>query len=183
MKMSALDLCEIFNVDRRTITKWLSSDPPVPSTLKNKVREFDCPAVMKWHSERAARKAIVDADRAIPSNVSAIRLRYEEAQARLMELELAVREGKMVTLEAHSVAVVEVCNRLRAALINIPSNYALPLERAGLSAADAEQVLLEIADSITAALRGTADEMEADDRNSQADTTDFTMRTGAEKCV
>ena len=165
MKVSANYLCEHFSVDRRTVTKWLSSDPPVPSTLKNKVREFETVAVMRWYTERAARKAINDRDRATPANVTAIRLRRDEAQAKLMELELSVRQGESVTLESHSAVVTEICNRLRAVLINIPSNYSPSIERAGLSASAAETVLISVADGISTALRGTADEMEMEDRS------------------
>lgn len=164
MKATALDLCAWYSVDRRTVTKWLSADPPVPSTLEKKVRIFESSAVARWHSERAARNAIADRDRATPSNITELRARRDLAQTRLLEIDLALRESELIPMEVHKDTVVEICNRLRAVLINIPSAHALTLERAGMPAADAQKVLEDMAESLTTALRGTADEMEADDR-------------------
>ncbi len=168
MKATALDLCAHYSVDRRTITKWLSSDPPVPSTLDKKVRIFDTAEVARWHSERAARNAIADRDRATPSNITELRNRRDLAQTRLLEIDLALRESELIPMEVHKDVVVEICNRLRAVLINIPSAYALTLERAGMPPASAEQVLVDMAESLTTALRGTADEMVAEDRSSHS---------------
>jgi len=164
LKATALDLCAWYSVDRRTITKWLSADPPVPSTVEKKVRVFDSAEVARWHSERTARNAIADRDRATPSNITELRARRDLAQTRLLEIDLALRESELIPMEVHKDNVVEICNRLRAVLLNIPSAYALTLERVGVPPADAEKLLVDIADNLTTALRGTADEMEADDR-------------------
>ena len=167
MKASAVQLCEHYGVDRRSITNWLNSEPPCPSKLRGKVREFDTVEVARWHAERAARKAIDDRDRATPATISDIRNRRDLAQTRLAELDLAVRENELIPLETHKDVVTEICNRLRAVLINIPSNYTLTLERAGVAASAAQALLEEMAESLTAALRGTADDMETDDRSEE----------------
>jgi len=167
MKATALDLVAHYNVDRRTITKWLSSDPPCPSQLKHKVREFDTAEVARWHAERAARNAIADRDRATPSNITELRARRDLAQTRLLEIDLALRESELIPMEVHKEVFADACNRMRAVLINIPSAYALTLERAGVAADAAQKMLEDMAESITTALRGTADEMETDDRNSR----------------
>ena len=111
-----------------------------------------------------ADNAIADRDRATPSNITELRARRDLAQTRLLEIDLALRESELIPMEVHKDVVVEICNRLRAVLINIPSAYALTLERVGMPAADAEKLLVDIAESLTTALRGTADETETDDR-------------------
>jgi phage terminase Nu1 subunit (DNA packaging protein) len=162
LKATALDLCAWYSVDRRTITKWLSADPPVPSTVEKKVRAFESSAVARWYADRAARNAIAERDRTTPSNITELRARRDLAQTRLLEIDLALREGELISMEAHQQVAEDACNRMRAVLINIPSTHTLALERAGVSAAAAQKVLEEIAEDITTALRGTAEEMLAD---------------------
>lgn len=166
MKATALDLCAYYGVDRRTISKWLCASPPVPSRLEKKIRVFDTVEVFAWFTERAVRRAISGRDRATPPTEA--RLRGDLARTKLIELELAVREGKLISLEAHKDAAGEIGNRIRAVLINIPSKYAHRLEQSGVSATDAERALIELAEDITVELRGVADDMlrevRADDR-------------------
>jgi len=165
MKATANQISEQYGIDRRTVSKWLCASPPCPSALEKKVRVFDTVEVFEWFTARAVRKAINDRDRATPANVTEIRLRYDEARTKLTEIELAVREAKLVPLQTLKDDIAEVCNRLRAALINIPSNFGPQLEQCGMSATDAERLLIDLADSITADLRGTADDMEAEERS------------------
>lgn len=165
MKASASQLAEIYGVDRRTITNWLNEDPPCPSDTEKRVRVFATQDVAKWHQERAVRDALARKAKAEPVNMEDLRSRRELAQTRLAEIELAVKEGALISTDVHKDVVGEVCDRLRAVLINLPSNHALALEKLGVPAKEAQVVLEEIAEALTRSTRSVGDDIEAEDRD------------------
>lgn len=82
------------------------------------------------------------------------------ADAVLAELAVAEKEGVLIALQVHEEVFGEVCDRLRAALTNAPSNYLVDLERAGVDAAVAQRVLEKIADDLTGCLRAVVDDFD-----------------------
>ena len=88
------------------------------------------------------------------------------AESKLIEMDLAEREGKLVTVEDVEAVVGEIGDRLRAGLINLPSNYILHMERAGVAPEQGQAILEEIAAELTRSLRGAAEEV--DDNEGEA---------------
>jgi phage terminase Nu1 subunit (DNA packaging protein) len=165
MIWTAAEVCEIFGINRRTLTNWLNEDPPIPSTLRGRAREFDPPTVIPWHGERAVRLARASIERelreASTSTRAELQRRREEAETKLAEMDVAEREGELVEVAHVDVVVGELCDRFRAALVNMPGNYSIRLEALGIDAAKAEAELTAIADDLTLLLRAGADELEA----------------------
>lgn len=85
--------------------------------------------------------------------------RHEAADARLAEIKVEKEEGRLIPLETHTDVVGETADRLTAVIQNIPSNFTLYLERAGLSPADSQSVLEQLAQELMRALRGVADDL------------------------
>lgn len=139
---------------------------------------YPWPAALRWYvtyrEELAAR-------RAAPATIDEARERKLVAEARLAEIEVAKREGVLIPLETHEAVVAALAERLRAVLINAPSQYGLDLERAGVSPADAQTILENIADSLTRALRSTVDDLEDEaDLDENPDASDIEGDDGEE---
>lgn len=86
--------------------------------------------------------------------------RRTAAEARLAEIKVEKEEGRLIPLETHTTVVGELADRLNAALINIPGNYGLYLEREGVEPKAAEELLERLAEDLVRALRGVADELD-----------------------
>jgi phage terminase Nu1 subunit (DNA packaging protein) len=150
-------LAEMYGVDRRTVTNWVNSDPPCPSFVEGRERKFDTAAVAKWHTDRAVATAVAELERRRPADLEEARRRKLVAEAVLAEIAVREKEGELVPADVHQDVVGQMAERLRAVCINAPSNYALMLERVGVDPATAQQVLEQIAEDLTRALRGAAD--------------------------
>lgn len=163
MIASAAELADFYGVDRRTVTNWINEDPPCPSRKRKGERVFDTAQVAKWHSDRAARQAIAQHEKAKPPDVDDAKARKLEAEAQLAEITVAEKRGELVPLDVVEQLVGEVCDRMRAVLVNAPSNQLLALERAGVPAAVGQAVLEAMSQDLTRALRGVSEEIEEDD--------------------
>lgn len=163
MKVSALEVGGVFGKSRKTITNWLNENPPCPSDLENGDRVFITQDVARWLEERAARRALEKQPKKKPEGTEELQLRRLQAETELAEHNLRVALESVIPLDAHKAVARDHAGRIRAVLINLPSNYTLTLERAGVPAEAAQATLEEIAQDITRALRATADEMRLDD--------------------
>lgn len=85
--------------------------------------------------------------------------RHETAAARMAEIKVEAAEGRLILLETHALVDAELADRLAAVILNIPSNFCLDLERAGLSPAEAQAVLEKLAADLMRGLRGVADDI------------------------
>ena len=83
------------------------------------------------------------------------------ADARYSELKTARLEATLLPVEVIDEVLGRACAEMMAALMNAPSNYAIQLENAGVSAGTAEHVLEEICVELTKVLRKTADVLDA----------------------
>ena len=113
---------------------------------------------LKWyiaHKEAAAQR------RAEPASLEDARQRKETATARLTELDLALREGHMVTIEDAERHIASFLARLRAKVVTLPTKYAHRMVGATLPEAQAR--LDEAVEEILGELAGTGEEVAADD--------------------
>lgn len=164
-------IARALDVERRTVTNWLNSDPPCPSTGTGKKRRLILKQVVDWLIARKTRDleaellALKGAGGGEPTkdDVADARRRQTIAESRLVEIELAEREGRIVAVEHVEEVVAEIAERIQPVLVNLPSNYTLQLEQLGIPPEKGQPVLEAIAQDLTRALRGTADELEADD--------------------
>lgn len=172
MKATAAEICEWYGVDRRTLTNWLNEDPPCPSVMRKKVREFDTVAVDAWREARALRRAQEKWERERPSNiddVKAARDRRTIDEARLIALQVAEAEGRVIPIDVHEDRVRALCEPLAARLKSL-TKYMGDVQLAQTDV-EAATVLDKIGDDLLRALMGTADEIEdgPDDSSDAAD--------------
>jgi phage terminase Nu1 subunit (DNA packaging protein) len=152
-------LATVLGVDVRSIANYVDEGMP-----RDERALYPLARCVQWYVDRersAARatKGLNDLDRA--------RLRKTDAEAHKAELEAKQLSGDLIPMTDHEEIVGEVCDRLRATIVNIPGNFGTHLEEAGVSAADAEAVLERVAEELITALRGTADELD-DEANADA---------------
>lgn len=122
MKVDALQLCEIYDVDRKTVTNWLNSKPPVPSRMLKGKRQFDTVEVAKWREGNAIEKS-GGKKKDSTANFYDARARKMDLDAKLSEIELAKAEGQLVPIDMYEKEMVAVFARVKAVLITIPSKY------------------------------------------------------------
>lgn len=162
MKVNAAKLAELYDVDPRTVTNWVNSDPPCPSEKKGRERLFETAKVAAWRERRAAAEAIAEAQKQKPTDEADAKLRKLMAEAILAEIAVREKEGELVPRDIVDDVAGQMADRLRAVCINAPSAYALDLERVGIPPETAQEVLEKLADDLVRALRGAVDEPEAE---------------------
>lgn len=160
-------LARALEVDRKTVTNWINADPPCPSTGAGKKRRFILKQVVDWLVHRRTRELEAEllafrAGGPSKDEVAEARQRQVIAESRLIEIELAEREGRVVAVEHVEQVVAEIADRIQPVLLNLPSNYTLHLEQLGVPPEKGQPVLEAIAQDLTRALRGTADDLEGD---------------------
>lgn len=164
MDLTGTELARLFEVDRRTVTNWLRMDPPCPSEGSGQARRFRMKAVVDWMLDRErarhAKALEIEQEKLTEEEVKQARDRRTIIESKLIEMDLAEREGRLVTVEDVDAVGAEIGDRLRAVLINLPSNYTLHLERAGVAPEKGQAVLEEIAEEMTRSLRGAAEELD-----------------------
>lgn len=135
---------------------------------KTEYRQPDCATNLRRREREAGKRAATPPVQAV--DFERARARKMTADAQLAEIEVAKAEGRLVPIEEVVRSGDEVADRLRAVLINLPANYGLRLEEAGVPAAQAESVLEAIAEELTRAIRQVADDLiEEADRGDSGD--------------
>lgn len=153
-------LAETFGISRREIFNLIKNHEDFPSIVRGRSRTFPRARCVHWYIRFKAAEAVKRAKPATPSNVEEMRRRRDEAEMKMAEMDVAEREGRLVSVDQVDKVVGEVCDRLRAAIVNMPGNYGLRLEELGIEADKAEATLTVIAEDLTQVLRGTADDLE-----------------------
>lgn len=97
-----------------------------------------------------------------PTELNEAVLRRAIADAVIAELAAAEKERTQLHVGVHEEVVGTLCDRLRGALVNMPSNYAVELERAGVPADQAQAILERISEDLTATLRASVEEDDGD---------------------
>lgn len=161
-------IARALDVERRTVTNWLNSDPPCPSTGTGKKRRLILKQVVDWFVARKTRELETEllalkGGGPTKDEVSEARKRQTIAEAGLVELELAEKSERVVLAEDLAAAAGEVGERLQSVILNLPSNYLVHLERLGIEPERAQPVLEELAAELTTALRTALDAMDPPD--------------------
>lgn len=133
MNVNKKTLSEIFNVDPRTIERWMSQGLPLASGGGKGVGvTFDSELVIKWYVDRDCelengklRKEVEDLRAAGESNLEVGTIDYEryrltKAQADAQELKNLRDEGKVIDTEFACHALSRVANDIAAILDGIP---------------------------------------------------------------
>lgn len=161
-------IARALDVERRTVTNWLNSDPPCPSTGTGKKRRLILKQVVDWLIARKTRELeaeliAIKGGGPTKDDVAEARKRQAIAEAALVELEYAEKSERLVMTEDLAAAAGEIGERLQSVLVNLPSNYLVHLERLGVEPERAQPVLEEMSAELTTALRGALDAMELPD--------------------
>src|SRR5574337_615149 len=163
-QLTKAQLTERFGETAKQIERYVHEG--LPCTGTGAKRRFPWPEAARWRDDRLRRQEREATERKLKppeaEDAKQAGRRRAVAEAKLVEIELAEKEGSVVSVANLEQVVGEMGDRLRAALINLPSTHGLELERLGLEAKDAERALEEIAQSLTRTLRGVADDLEAE---------------------
>lgn len=160
LEVSRGDLAQLLGVDVRSITNFVREG--MPKTTRGSYAPGAC---IRWYVEReCAREREKERARHSQglSELDLARQRKLVAEAQEAELRVARMLGSVIPADVHEETVGLLADRLLAVLQNVPGNYGLRLEEVGVPAARAEAVLEAIALELTTALRGVADDFEAD---------------------
>lgn len=154
-----------FGESPKQIELYVKAGMPCEGTGRD--RRYPWPEIRNWRDERLRKIEREATERrlkpATADDAAEAKRRQQIDEARMTAIDLAEREAKLVTIEHLDAVVGDIGDRMRAVLINLPSNYLLPLERVGVSPEKGQAVLESIAEDLTKALRGVADEVEGDD--------------------
>jgi phage terminase Nu1 subunit (DNA packaging protein) len=148
------------NVSAREITNLVKAHHDFPSTVTGRARTFPLRRCVQWYVRFKSQEAVKRAKPATPSNVEEMNRRRAEADMKMAEMDVAEREGRLVSVIHVDQVVGELCDRMRATIVNIPGNFGLRLEELNVAPAQAEAVLSAIAEELTQALRGVADDVD-----------------------
>lgn len=107
-----------WGVTVRTVTNWLAAGMPC-RTVDGKRTVVRSEANAWVREQAAAEEAAKD-----PANEAEAKARKLAAEARLAELELAAKEGTMVTVEDAAQAVEAKLEGLRSSLVTLPQRIA-----------------------------------------------------------
>jgi phage terminase Nu1 subunit (DNA packaging protein) len=157
--VSLSELVKQTSFAERTLRNIRNDEPHVLVTRErgNKIEYLqpDCAANLLRRERELGKKE------AKPASVEEARARKIEAEAQIAELDLAERRGRVIATETHEEIVGQVCDRLRAVLLNVPGEFSPKLERCGVEAQKAEEILEEISTELTLRLQNTADDFDA----------------------
>lgn len=137
----------------------LLRQPGVPSAIRGGRRVVPWPEFAHWYHAKVRSEGRGWGSK--PDDLKEIDKRQRVAELALVEIEAATATGRVITVEHHVAVVTEMAERLRATLINLPSDYQLDLERAGVAPDVAQAVLGRIADEVTGSLREAAEHLGA----------------------
>ena len=126
---------------------------------RTEYKQPDCATNLR---RREAEKAKKEKAGSAQPNFFEARARALVAEAKLKELELKRQLGEVLSHEILEETIRAIGDRLRSVLVNLPATYGLRLEALGVDVRDAEHVLEAIAVELTTALRGEADELDAE---------------------
>lgn len=145
-------------ISPQAIGMW-TNRPGVPVERVGKKVYYLWPDFPRWRDAEIARKIREEAranDR--PGDLVEAEKRQAIANAVLAELKVAEKEGELVSVQILDEQVGGLCDRLMAGVRNIPSNYLVDLERAGVEPAVGQKILEKIAADLTGTLRNVVDD-------------------------
>jgi phage terminase Nu1 subunit (DNA packaging protein) len=150
--VNAAALGKVLGVDPRSVMNFVEEGMP-----KDGRGDYPLAKCVQWYIDRERQAARVSRGM---NDLDKARLRKTDAEARKAELEARQLHGELIPTTDHEEIVGDLCDRLRATIVNIPSSYGMRLEEAGVSATVAESTLEAMADELMTALRGAADALD-----------------------
>lgn len=152
MRVTQKQLAEFFGVTPRTIRRWEGRG--MPREDDGTYRTSDC---VKWRVETAEADLQAELEDVPPRSES--RAKIDHLRARRDALDLAEREGDLITRDAFEEAVAAILDRVRAGLLNMPGRWATSFP--GTPPDEAQPVLRKAANDLLEELSGpVADELE-----------------------
>ncbi len=119
------ELAQLIDVSLTTIDKWLQKGLPYKEKGdKGKGYKFYFPEVMEWIIQNKLKRLNVDS-----SSLEEIRKRKELADARLKELELDKRRGKLIEKTEVEKLLIEIGNAFKKKLLSWMSKLPPRLEK------------------------------------------------------
>lgn len=106
------ELAETLNVNPSTINRWLKESPPVPTVENGGKLLYPLSTCIHWWKDREVANAV---EQNGPEGSDA-KTRKELAQARLLELDVAEREGDLVSHEWSIALLLEYLTALNSTL-------------------------------------------------------------------
>lgn len=144
-------LAEMFDVHRSTISQWIKAGLPIfERGTTGRAHKFKVADVIHWRNKRAVEAATGNTDLMTADEAKRRKL---TAEAGLQEIELAMKQGKVVEIES---VYQDKCNEnaeLRSSMLNIPNRCAM--QCVGEDEATIHKIMT---DEITIALRCLSDD-------------------------
>lgn len=153
-EVTAKFLANVLKVDVRSLKNFV--DEGMPKAARGKYALSQC---VPWYVERERQAA--RASRGL-NDLDLARQRKTVAEAQAEELRVAKLFASVIDNDVHKEVVATINDRILAILQNVPGNYGLHLEKAGVPIDKAEAVLEMIATEMTVELRTIADSLDAD---------------------
>jgi phage terminase Nu1 subunit (DNA packaging protein) len=145
------------DMPERTFARWCSLGMPCKGDGRH--ARFPWPEIHHWFSQQMEKRG---RDSARPANLEEARARKEAAAAELLEMEVAEKQGDLVSIGVHRQLVTDAFARVRAGLDAMPPRWAADFTTA-CSVAEAQLKLRKaVADVLGDLFRGedVPDELE-----------------------
>lgn len=155
-KVSQADAAKRLGLTPNAIGQW-AVRPGAPVEMAGSRRVLLWPAFPRWRESELRKEGRTDGRP--ESEKEAIR-RKLVADAVMAELNVAQKEGELIAVQVHEAVVGDLCDRLRAVIVNMAGNYLVDLERLGVTPQAGQAVLEKIAADLTGCLRRVADDIE-----------------------
>lgn len=152
------EAAERLGISAQALGMWMKR-PGAPVEVAGKKSYCLWPDFPRWREKELDKQARAESrqeDRPTELN-DAIR-RRAIAEAVIAELAAAEKERTLLHVGVHEEVVGTFCDRMRGALVNMPSNYAVDLERAGVPADQAQAILERISEDLTGTLRAAVED-------------------------
>lgn len=108
------ELALILGVDVRSITNYATESPPIPRSVTGRRVRYPLGPCVRWWAEFRVRQESTGRG---PSELDAARQRKTSADARLSELDVALREGSLVEVAEAERLLGGICDELRARIL------------------------------------------------------------------
>jgi phage terminase Nu1 subunit (DNA packaging protein) len=124
-RLTKAQAAEKLGVSPKSIERHAAAGMPYTGTGAK--RRYPWPEIRAWRDKlliaQGRAQAEAKLERRPPVSLDEARLRKETAEAQLKEIALAEAEGKLIPVTMHEQRYAAACDRLRSALMAIPSKY------------------------------------------------------------
>lgn len=149
--VSATELATMLGLSLQTVTDWKAEG--MPHRMKSGRPAYVLREVVRWLREKERKNAA-------PMDKESEQLRKLRAEADLKEIEVAAARGDLIPAALFEKTVALEHERMRGALLKMPSTFAhLVADRTGCAMGAAQSLLADLADqTLTELQRGEVDD-------------------------